>query len=679
MIRGATDTVLDRAAVHDSTHGPKHEKKAGQCLESCSPCALVSFVSMLYKQFGGYVPMAVLTYCFNEGFAFPTAAMALKVYFLDVLGLDGPTSARYTLVIRVGWIAKPFVGMLSDALPLFGLRRSSYLAISCAGGVVAWTCLSLCNLSAKATFPFLVMAGLSLSIPDVMIDATTAELVKKAPEQASNTQTLNFTAFAVGGIISCSFSGLIVQNLGPRAAFMALNLGLLCLLAATLMRWLPEEKLPRAQRGLNLQWMKKHARLAGLSTCMSVAAVVLVVLQVYVRQSLARFEIAVVFVVIVPLGFYISLRKTSSTLARAALFIFLHGCLQPSYPDTMFKWMRAAKNGPHFNTVVLGWTDCFGSLGLLTGVFIYTKFLTHRSYRFIFTVAIASTVIPSVFDLALVKRWNVALHIPDIAMAIGDESFQNCVIRLFRMPVAVMAMKACPKGMEGSVMSLILSLGGFGHALGVLFGSCLLEVLDVKRGHYEHLPEALAVRGLCRLLPLVFLPILIPAGISPSDPINDGYDLEEGNMEENNDDSACTPRMNESSMTSDSSEHPRKTLVRPNPNACSKFERGTSAESDSTFAGFAVEHCNTDGFNRLVSASSVAPSEWEVHGEVEDASPPPPAHAADGSHAARSPLPTELGQASIEEVRESQPEPLAGDTGGSVEQRRGEEPETAAV
>eukprot|EP00408_Alexandrium_pacificum_P067394 CAMPEP_0171157342 /NCGR_PEP_ID=MMETSP0790-20130122/1918_1 /TAXON_ID=2925 /ORGANISM="Alexandrium catenella, Strain OF101" /LENGTH=176 /DNA_ID=CAMNT_0011621693 /DNA_START=81 /DNA_END=611 /DNA_ORIENTATION=- len=72
-------------------------------------------------------------------------------------------------------------------------------------------------------------------------------------------------------------------------------------------------------------------------------------------------------------------------------------------------------------------------------------------------------------------------------------------------------------------MSLILSLGGFGHSLGVLYGSCMLEAFGVVHRHYEHFVDASAVCAVIQLVPLFFVPLLIPPGVRPCDDVSASF------------------------------------------------------------------------------------------------------------------------------------------------------------
>eukprot|EP00425_Heterocapsa_triquetra_P036556 CAMPEP_0195070624 /NCGR_PEP_ID=MMETSP0448-20130528/14636_1 /TAXON_ID=66468 /ORGANISM="Heterocapsa triquestra, Strain CCMP 448" /LENGTH=196 /DNA_ID=CAMNT_0040102355 /DNA_START=18 /DNA_END=604 /DNA_ORIENTATION=- len=162
-------------------------KKAGRCVVGCgtSPCQLVTFLRMLYAKFGGFVPMAILQYGVNQGVGGPFANLARRYFFADILHLDGATIGRFTTASMIPWCMKPVVGIISDAYPLFGFHRTSYIVLAGFLGFVSFLTLGFVPLAAVATVPFFILINFSISIPDVMIDATTAILSKDAPENAS--------------------------------------------------------------------------------------------------------------------------------------------------------------------------------------------------------------------------------------------------------------------------------------------------------------------------------------------------------------------------------------------------------------------------------------------------------------------------------------------------------------
>mmetsp|Transcript_120684 Transcript_120684/g.303504 ORF Transcript_120684/g.303504 Transcript_120684/m.303504 type:complete len:639 (-) Transcript_120684:232-2148(-) len=492
-----------------------------------APCQLFDFLRSLYQQFRGYVPMAVLQYGVNQGIGFNVAGFAMRYYYLNEFtpALDPAVMGRYTTAARLPWNIKPCVGLLSDALPLWGYHRTSYLIIAGASGVLAYAILGTLPLAALATVPLYFLVNVSVSAPDVIIDASTAELSKVAPERASDLQSLSWGALSVGGLMACALKGPLEEIIGAKKILLGLVVCSAGILVPGLLRWLPEQRLPPGQRWkLNTKVFCQHRGVSLLAAYMSVSAVLLSVMQVVVDDKYARGAITVMSGIVLSIGVYATLRHITPILAKTALFIFLRQCLQPGLGEAMFVWLTKAEEGPKFSPTMLGWIDCFGSFSLLLGITIYNKYLTRVSYRKIFLIAQISTVFSNLFDYVLVMRWNRALGIPDALFIIGDDAFTVVMSRFFSMPLFVLAAKVCPDSLEATLFAMLMSLSNFGSTISEFAGVTLCEAFGVDK-NFDMLPEAIITKSLCRLLPIPLILMLVP-NLTPCDPIETGCEHE---------------------------------------------------------------------------------------------------------------------------------------------------------
>jgi len=309
--------------------------------------------------------------------------------------------------------------------------------------------------------------------------------------------------------------------LGPRAAFLVNNVGGVTMLTLCFLRFLPEKRVPRGQRKFDVAFLRNHAALALLSVLMSVLALLAAFSQTLLGDVHKRSIFALSCALVVPLLIYLLLRPTSPTLAKAAVWMFLRGCFQPIYGDTMFQWLKNHPEGPQLSVVVISWTEFMGGIGLFLGTTFYNKYMTQLSYRFIFSVALFMTAGTSMLDLILVKRWNLAMGIPDLFFALGENAVMVCMGRLLHVPLCVMASKLCPRSVEGTMFSLLMGIGNFGFSMGLIFGTFLLESLGVVGGNYERLSDAIILKGLVALIPVLLVPFLVPRA-TPQDPIAEG-------------------------------------------------------------------------------------------------------------------------------------------------------------
>jgi len=196
----------------------------------------------------------------------------------------------------------------------------------------------------------------------------------------------------------------------------------------------------------------------------------------------------------------------------------------------MFLWYTEAEHGPHFTPQVMGALQGVGAVGLFFGVVVYNKYLTRLSYRRIFLLAQLAIALYNLSDYILVKRWNLSIGVPDIVFILGDDAFGVLVGRFFMMPMLVLSSKVCPDNLEGTLFAMLMALANFGSTVGEFFGATMTEMLGIKDGNYDMLPQAVIAKSICRLLPIPLIYILVP-DLTPQDPIPSAHS--EGSIDVN--------------------------------------------------------------------------------------------------------------------------------------------------
>lgn len=101
-------------------------------------------------------------------------------------------------------------------------------------------------------------------------------------------------------------------------------------------------------------------------------------------------------------------------------------------------------------------------------------------------------------------------------MLIGDLTLYPMVRRFVMMPMFVLASKVCPDGAEATLYAMLMSLSNFGNTVAIYNGSFLVVLFGVTEDNYDNFVWVVVTKSLCRLLPILFIPLLIPEG-SPQD------------------------------------------------------------------------------------------------------------------------------------------------------------------
>jgi hypothetical protein len=148
----------------------------------------------------------------------------------------------------------------------------------------------------------------------------------------------------------------------------------------------------------------------------------------------------------------------------------------------------------------------------VTGILLYNRYLSAWAYRKIFACTMVFLAVMNLTDVVLVKRWNLAVGVPDEVLVLGDCALSPMARRFYIMPLYILAAKVCPSGAEATVFAILTALGNFGTSISVYFGSLVLQYFDIRDGNYDNLVLVIVLKCASRLLPLLLIPLLVPRG-----------------------------------------------------------------------------------------------------------------------------------------------------------------------
>lgn len=155
-----------------------------------------------------------------------------------------------------------------------------------------------------------------------------------------------------------------------------------------------------------------------------------------------------------------------------ALYVNINGPLQSFYISDE----KCNPGGPDFSYTFFNTTT--GIIGYVTGtigVIAFSYIFSKRSYRLTFCVTVFAEIVGSVFDLILVKRWNLPA-IPDHYMYVFGDSVIYQVAYMFAwMPFVVLLAQLCPRGSEAIVYSLLAANSNFGQTIAGEIGTLLMQ------------------------------------------------------------------------------------------------------------------------------------------------------------------------------------------------------------
>ncbi|KAG3120409.1 hypothetical protein PI125_g1177 [Phytophthora idaei] len=463
---------------------------------------LRNWVRRLRQTFGTSFLLLVSIVYAVQGFT-SFSALAVNYFFKDNLQLQPAESQSLLTVMMVPWGIKPLYGIISDSLPLFGYHRKSYMMLCSATGAIATLTLAVPDLITTPVGAVLVLMlnSLSTAVIDVVIDARVVEMSRLDPKYGANDlQSVSWVSMSVGGVLGSFLSGPATHNLGVRGVFCFAAVGpLTILIFSSLMH--------EAKTTVSKRHWKTSA-----------------------KRQLRQLKGAI----------------CTPVIWMCALWVFLSGAISPGYSQVFFYFSTDVLQ---FTPEFLGTVSAFGFIFLMVGTMLYNACFKDMSFRRIFFIAQLSLAVVSLLDVVLVTRANLDVGIPDKAFVLGDAVIADVISRLKTMPVMVLCAKLCPKGIEGTLFALLMSISNFSRSVSEFWGALVCAWLGIAKDEYDMLWLAIILRSVLKVVPIFFL-FLIPATdpqeivdeLDFSSPVQGDADKDENEEAEGDDEHSGTIR-----------------------------------------------------------------------------------------------------------------------------------------
>ncbi|KAG7379619.1 hypothetical protein PHYPSEUDO_008346 [Phytophthora pseudosyringae] len=446
---------LDKAQAH---HG-----KQDDATTLSRARQLCNWVQHLRDTFGtAFLVLITVVYVVQGFWSF--TALAVNYFFKDNLGLRPTESQLLQMIVKVPWRVKPIYGILSDSLPLFGYHRKSYMMLCSVLQTAATLVMAVPDLvtTPAVAVLLLMLQSLSVAVIDVVIDARVVEISRLDPENGANDlQSLSWIATSLGGMLGAFLSGPATDGLGVRGVFCAAALGPITTLMFSM--FMDEAKSTLSKRDFVSSATKQ------------------------LRQLKTAICTPVVW--------------------KCALWVFISHAISPAYTQVLFFFSTDVL---HFTPEFLGTVSAIGFLFLMTGTMLYNTFFTNVSFRKIFLVAQLCLALVSLVDVVLVTRANLEVGIPDKAFVLGDHVVADVVGRLKTMPIMVLCAKLCPRGIEGTLFALLMSISNVSYSVSEFWGAFVCDWMGITKDEYEMLWLAIVIRSASKVVPIFFL-FLIPS------------------------------------------------------------------------------------------------------------------------------------------------------------------------
>ncbi|HEY7163202.1 MAG TPA: MFS transporter [Candidatus Binatia bacterium] len=321
--------------------------------------------------------------------------LPITFFLKDTLGLSAAQTATFFAITVIPWLIKPVYGLISDFVPLFGLRRKSYFILT--SGIAAAMGLTLSVMRPYGYWGiavFFTLMGLGLAFTDVLVDALMVE----------NGQRLGLT--------------------GPFQAVQWASIALASILVGVGGGWLAQQKL------LSVTFM-----IATVFPVITLAMAVFLITEKRVKSEARQFY-----------DTWSAIRGAigSRTLWIVAGFIFFYN-FSPSFGPALVYY---ATDKLHFSKLFLGGLDSLAYTSGIVGSGFYFAFSKSFQLKTLIHFAIGAGVAATLAYFGYRSEPSAIL----LSLLFGG------LAMFIQLTFLDLAARACPKQAEATFFALLMSV-----------------------------------------------------------------------------------------------------------------------------------------------------------------------------------------------------------------------------
>ncbi|CCW72070.1 unnamed protein product [Phytomonas sp. Hart1] len=522
-----------------------------------------------------------LSYLLCKGFASNIFVFSRYPMLRTRFGIDAARYQRLLAVMKIAWAMKASTAMLCDTFAFLGYTKRWYMFASCVVGSVfalLYGLLPAKPSSADFATAFVSLSNYGIATVDILSEGHYSRLMRKIPESGPALVSWIWWIMTIGSFLASILQGPLSDlNMPQVGVFIAAGMQFLASLIylfnlygekmnreeriedacnmhkelllelekgkapsrtegregafdvdqgkALQLEASPELLLPRQIIGccglveINKEVAMRNKRIVVYSVIITAAAMIMA----FGNLFAGKLGLLIICIVVSLVCSVMSFWALPLIIAKANVMIYLNFVLYIQLPGLLDSFYLAKENclpdGPHFsntfyNTIAVG---IIGNLAGLVGITAFRYIFLRWKYRLCLVVTTLLWVAASVFDLIMLKRWNVKIGIPDHVMYVcGDAIIEHVCHMLAFMPITVLVSRLCPRGSESTVYALLAAFGNLGSVTSTSIGAILMEYVwpiksnppcDFENGTWlvivGHILSPLLVIPLTLLLPNV--------------------------------------------------------------------------------------------------------------------------------------------------------------------------------
>lgn len=357
---------------------------------------------------------------FVQGTGTPSSGIAGQpiLYLLkEVMRLSASQSAYFLALMGMAWNIKPVYGILSDFFPLLGYRRKSYLVLVNVLALSSWITLSSMNsYNYYSILVILMTCSMGFAFSDVLCDALMVE--KGQPlNMTGRFQAIQWAFISLASVISGIGGGYVAEHLSYQSIFLTASFfPLLTVIGTFIVVGEEKKEVDRGKIWANLSIIKEILRWKTFWVVIS--------------------------------------------------FIFLWN-FSPSFGTPLLYYMRDELG---FSKIFIGTLEAIGSGAGIIGSLIFWKYCRKLSIKKLLNISVAIGTISISSYLGLVG----------IKSAILLYFLVGAIFMIAHLTVLDLAARSCPKGIEGTVFALLMSVFNIGSMGSRFLGGWLYDVVGLN-------------------------------------------------------------------------------------------------------------------------------------------------------------------------------------------------------
>ena len=393
----------------------------------------------------------------------------------DHLHLQKEAVAVFFFWATFAWNLKPLAGILTDAFPLFGTRRRSYMALGAVGAGVLWLVMGLF----PNDYRMLLLASVGMNIATVVASTVMGGLMVEAgqaygaPGRISSLRQFVQSVAGIGApllggyLAGKTFGWSVTTTIGAMTVFM---------LAGVTLMTLREKRAPRGKAEDVVE--RPHLTVPpgawiGLAAGGAVAVALFIMSEDTRNSGISLFALLGVFLLIVLLTL-LPTRNTalvraqvqlsqilrSRTLWMAATMLFLIYTVPGLGTALTYRQSDDLKFPKEF----IGFLGSLEGITGVVGALVYVVMCRKVNLRVLIVVSVGANALCTLLYLVYVQRSAPLIH--------STVGFIGVLSELALMDLAV---RSTPKGCEALGFSLMMSVRNFGLGMSDVLGSKMID------------------------------------------------------------------------------------------------------------------------------------------------------------------------------------------------------------